>query len=137
MSGLFRTVVPRNFPVKLGDMTFYAHGWKLSCIRQYAEQGGVYGSNFVTNTSVRARRLTLKGRFFYLEQPAEVVLALDDAIRTRTLFSFVLREMQFTGASLAEYTSSEEAAEGVLPCELTLIVPGELGAAAAETEGSA
>ena len=43
MSGLFRTVVPRNFPVKLGDMTFSAHGWKLSCIRQYAEQGGVYG----------------------------------------------------------------------------------------------
>ena len=30
MSGLFRAVTPRSFPVKLGDLTFHATGWKLS-----------------------------------------------------------------------------------------------------------
>ena len=41
MSGTFQVVSPREFPVRLGDLTFYAAGWKLSGIRQYAQQGGV------------------------------------------------------------------------------------------------
>ena len=57
MSGTFQVVSPREFPVRLGDLTFYAAGWKLSGIRQYAQQGGVQGAGYVTNTSCRARQL--------------------------------------------------------------------------------
>ena len=53
MSGLFRAVTPRSFPVKLGDLTFHATGWKLSCVRQYAQQNGVQGSCYVTNSGAR------------------------------------------------------------------------------------
>ena len=42
MSGTFQVVSPREFPVRLGDLTFYAAGWKLSGTRQYAQQGGVH-----------------------------------------------------------------------------------------------
>ena len=77
MSGTFQVVSPREFPVRLGDLTFYAAGWKLSGIRQYAQQGGVQGAGYVTNTSCRARQLVLDGKFCFADSPAEVVLALD------------------------------------------------------------
>ncbi len=44
MNGTFQVVSPREFPVRLGDLTFYAAGWKLSGTRQYAQQGGVQES---------------------------------------------------------------------------------------------
>ena len=92
MSGLFRAVTPRSFPVKLGDLTFHATGWKLSCVRQYAQQNGVQGSCYVTNSGARTKQLVLDGSFFCLERPYEVILPLD----------------------------------GVLPCQMTLIVPSVL-----------
>ena len=55
MNGTFQVVSPREFPVRLGNLTFYADGWKLSGTRQYAQQGGVQGAAYVTNTSCRAR----------------------------------------------------------------------------------
>ena len=67
MSGLFRAVTPRSFPVKLGDLTFHATGWKLSCVRQYAQQNGVQGSCYVTKqrrthqTAGAGRQLFLPG----------------------------------------------------------------------------
>ena len=60
MSGLFRAVTPRSFPVKLGDLTFHATGWKLSCVRQYAQQNGVQGSCYVTNSGARTKQLDRK-----------------------------------------------------------------------------
>ena len=30
MNGTFQVVSPREFPVRLGNLTFYAAGWKLS-----------------------------------------------------------------------------------------------------------
>ena len=128
-------VSPREFPVRLGDLTFYAAGWKLSGTRQYAQQGGVQGAGYVTNTSCRARQLVLDGKFCFADSPAEVVLALDTAIRERTLFAFDLRDLRFFGTSLAAYTISETAAQGVLPCQLTLIAPNALSRVTAETEG--
>lgn len=86
----------------------------------------------MTNTSCRARQLVLDGKFCFADSPAEVVLALDSAIRERTLFAFDLR---FFGTSLAAYTISETAAQGVLPCQLTLIAPNALSRVTAETEG--
>ena len=68
MSGLFRAVTPRSFPVKLGDLTFHATGWKLSCVRQYAQQNGVQGSCYVTNSGARTKQLVLDGSFFCLER---------------------------------------------------------------------
>ena len=38
MNGTFQVVSPREFPVRLGDLTFYAAGWKLSGTRQYASR---------------------------------------------------------------------------------------------------
>ena len=117
MSGTFQVVSPREFPIRLGNLTFYAAGWKLSGTRQYAQQGGVQGA------------------FCFADSPAEVVLALDSAIRERTLFAFDLRDLRFFGTSLAAYTISETAAQGVLPCQLTLIAPNALSRVTAETEG--
>ena len=57
------------------------------------------------------------------------------AIRERTLFAFDLRDLRFFGTSLAAYTISETAAQGVLPCQLTLIAPNALSRVTAETEG--
>lgn len=62
MSGTFQVVSPREFPVRLGNLTFYAAGWKLSGTRQYAQQGGVQGAGYVTNTSCRVRQLVPKNR---------------------------------------------------------------------------
>ncbi|WP_462368108.1 hypothetical protein [Ruminococcus callidus] len=135
MNETFQVVSPREFPVRLGDLTFYAAGWKLSGTRQYAQQGGVQGAGYVTNTSCRARQLVLDGKFCFADSPAEVVLALDTAIRERTLFAFDLRDLRFFGTSLAAYTISETAAQGVLPCQLTLIAPNALSRVTAETEG--
>lgn len=135
MNGTFQVVSPREFPVRLGNLTFYAAGWKLSGTRQYAQQGGVQGAAYVTNTSCRARQLVLDGKFCFADSPAEVVLALDSAIRERTLFAFDLRDLRFFGTSLAAYTISETAAQGVLPCQLTLIAPNALSRVTAETEG--
>ena len=44
----------RSFPVQLGELVFYAGSWKLTGVRQYAEQGGVLGTGYVTNSSARA-----------------------------------------------------------------------------------
>ena len=87
----------------------------------------------MTNTSCRVRQLVLDGKFCFADSPAEVVLALDSAIRERTLFAFDLRDLRFFGTSLAAYTISETA--GVLPCQLTLIAPNALSRVTAETEG--
>ena len=95
MSGLFRAVTPRSFPVKLGDLTFHATGWKLSCVRQYAQQNGVQGSCYVTNSGARTKQLVLDGSFFCLERLYEVILPLDAALREKTRFSFTLRDMRF------------------------------------------
>lgn len=126
MSGMFRTVPPRAFPITLGDLTFYATAWKLTGTRLYVEQGSVTGSYFVTNSSRRAKRLVLDGKFFFLEAPSEILLPLDTAVINRQLFAFEMRNIRFSDTRIEEYTISEEAAEGVLPCRITLIVPGTL-----------
>ena len=126
MSGLFRAVTPRSFPVKLGDLTFHATGWKLSCVRQYAQQNGVQGSCYVTNSGARTKQLVLDGSFFCLERPYEVILPLDAALREKTRFSFTLRDMRFSMAEIVGYSIAEKAMDGVLPCQMTLIVPSVL-----------
>ena len=105
MSGLFRAVTPRSFPVKLGDLTFHATGWKLSCVRQYAQQNGVQGSCYVTNSGARTKQLVLDGSFFCLER---------------------LYEVRFSMAEIVGYSIAEKAMDGVLPCQMTLIVPSVL-----------
>ena len=112
MSGLFRAVTPRSFPVKLGDLTFHATGWKLSCVRQYAQHNGVQGSCYVTNSGARTKQL--------------VILPLDAALREKTRFSFTLRDMRFSMAEIVGYSIAEKAMDGVLPCQMTLIVPSVL-----------
>ncbi len=126
MSGLFRAVTPRSFPIKLGDLTFHATGWKLSCVRQYAQQNGVQGSCYVTNSGARTKQLVLDGSFFCLERPYEVILPLDAALREKTRFSFTLRDMRFSMAEIVGYSIAEKAMDGVLPCQMTLIVPSVL-----------
>ncbi|MFR1994432.1 hypothetical protein [Ruminococcus sp.] len=59
----------RSFPVQLGELVFYAGNWKLTGVRQYAEQGGVLGTGYVTNSSARARRLVLDGWIRFTENP--------------------------------------------------------------------
>lgn len=113
MSGLFRAVTPRSFPVKLGDLTFHATGWKLSCVRQYAQQNGVQGACYVTNSGARTKQLVLDGGFFCLERPYEVILPLDAASREKTRFSFTLRDMRFSMAEIVGYSIAEKAMDGV------------------------
>ena len=64
----------RSFPVQLGELVFYAGSWKLTGVRQYAEQGGVLGTGYVTNSSARARRLVLDGWIRFTENPGDVIL---------------------------------------------------------------
>ena len=83
MSGLFRAVTPRSFPVKLGDLTFHATGWKLSCVRQYAQQNGVQGSCYVTNSGARTKQLVLDGSFFYEGMRAKDISAVMSRLHSR------------------------------------------------------
>ena len=70
--------------------------------------------------------VVLDGSFFYLELPYEVILPLDAALREKTRFSFTLRDMRFSMAEIVGYSIAEKAMDGVLPCQMTLIVPSVL-----------
>lgn len=133
MSAVLYPVAPRCFRVVLGDLYFYATSWKLEAVRQYAEQASVSGTTYVTNTNLRAKRLVLEGKFHFQENPAEVVLQLDTAIRANERFVFSLRGMQFVASSIVEYAIQESAQDGVLPCKLVLICTNALTAETEET----
>ena len=70
--------------------------------------------------------VVLDGSFFCLERPYEVILPLDAALREKTRFSFTLRDMRFSMAEIVGYSIAEKAMDGVLPCQMTLIVPSVL-----------
>ena len=57
---------------------------------------------------------------------AAVILPLDAALREKTRFSFTLRDMRFSMAEIVGYSIAEKAMDGVLPCQMTLIVPSVL-----------
>lgn len=126
----------RSFPVQLGELVFYAGSWKLTGVRQYAEQGGVLGTGYVTNSSARARRLVLDGWIRFTENPGDVILQLDSAIAANRRFVFDLRGVRFVAVNLVEYAVQEAAKDGLLHCTLTLITPNTLTAPPEETEGS-
>ena len=46
MSKQIHVISARTFAVTLGDLTFYASGWKLTAERNFAEQGGATGGSF-------------------------------------------------------------------------------------------
>lgn len=127
MSKQIHVISARTFAVTLGDLTFYASGWKLTAERNFAEQGGATGGSFITNSCRRAKRLTLDGYLPFHTSPAEVVLALESAVAQQSRFVFSLRGMRFLTAMITSYTVQETAVSGVLPCQLTLITTSSIG----------
>ncbi len=133
MSGVIYPVDRTGFDVLLGTLTFHATDWSLHAERRYAEQNTIGGGVYVSNSGLHARRLELNGSFCFNDNPAEILLALDEAIIQNKRFVFSLRGVRYIAAILTEYTLTERAAESVLPCRLVLVISSTLNAAA-ETE---
>lgn len=136
MSGLIHATQPRTFLVTFDTLPFYATRWKLHGERSYAEQGGTTGVCFLTNSCVHAKRLVLSGYFPAYDSPSAVVLALESAISNQTRFTFTLRGMRFSVVMITAYTLEEAAADGVLPCQLTLVTTNGIAEVEEETETS-
>lgn len=125
--------VGRNgFDVELDTLIFHATSWRITAVRRYAEQNTLGGSVYITNSGLRARRLELEGSFCFNDDPAAVLLLLDNAIATNKRFAFSLRGVRYIAAILTEYSLSEQAADSVLPCRLVLVISNLLTAAPVE-----
>lgn len=134
MSAYFHTVPPRSFHITIDTLDFHAQSWCLSAACTHAEQGSVTGSRYMTNSFCKTRTLHLKGSFFFLDDPAEVLIPLDDILYNKVRFAFTLRGIRCFAASLVGYTISEEATRGTLSCELDILISSPLTKVPDETE---
>ncbi|WP_455249656.1 hypothetical protein [Ruminococcus sp.] len=120
MSTTYATVKQRAFPVRLDTLTLYASSWRLHGERVLTEQNGLINVSYVTSSANRSKRITLEGHFCFTDNPASIIQTLDRSIRDNTRYIFELRGMRFAAACLLEYTVSETAETGILPCQLVL-----------------
>lgn len=125
----FTFAATRSFPVSLGDLTFYASGWKVHGQRNYAQLSSCTGACYLNNNSVQANEITLSGSFPFTESPGSLVAALDAAIRNQTSFSLTIHGFSVSVAYLKDYTISESVQNGTLPCELTFLTTGSISEA--------
>ena len=83
-------------------------------------RNGLINVSYVTSSANRSKRITLEGHFCFTDNPASIIQTLDRSIRDNTRYIFELRGMRFAAACLLEYTVSETAETGILPCQLVL-----------------
>lgn len=111
----------RYFPVKLGNLTFYAQSYQISGVRNYTEQATVSGGIAITNTNVRARRILLEGKLLCQEDPSAAVMELDRLMEEYTGLSVEIHRMWLIVARIVRYTVQEVGTDSMLSCRIELI----------------
>lgn len=119
----------RQFPIMIGNCTFYAEHYQLTGIRQFTEQTLISGTPVFTNHSIRARRLCLDGRFLRTDPMAVVLLQLDLYLKENISFSIEIDGIHYAMCQLSRYIVQEDGHSAALTCRLECIVTNPLSAA--------